>query len=72
MYPATMSQTMPRPKRSEPVPPDEIFTTSLRLPGWLYNDLNTISNEEDRSINAQMVRALREWVASHRGTDADA
>lgn len=53
---------MPRPKRSEPVPPDQAVTTSVRMPGAVYNALLAASDREDRTLNAQIVRVLREWA----------
>ncbi len=54
--------TMPRPKRTMPVPLDKPVTTSLRMPGEVYNDLMRVAEREDRTLNAQIVRALKEWL----------
>jgi len=35
----------------------------LRLPPELHAALKEIASAEDRSLNAQITRALREWVA---------
>lgn len=56
------TNTMPRPKRSEPVPPGQAVTTSVRMPGAVYNALLAASDQEDRTLNAQIVRVLREWA----------
>lgn len=58
-----MTSAMPRPRRSEPASPDESVPFSIRLPGPIYNQLNELSKEEERTLNAQITYALREWLA---------
>ena len=54
-----MLETMPRrPRNDEPVSP-----ITLRAPDELLDRLRQIADAEDRSLNAQIVRALREWLA---------
>lgn len=54
--------TMPRPRRTGPVDPDEAVTTSVRMPGSTYNALLAAADQDDRTLNAQIVRVLREWA----------
>lgn len=61
---ATMTTAVPRPKRKTPVADSDSVTFSIRLPGAVYNALDAIATREDRYLNAQIVRALREWLAS--------
>jgi hypothetical protein len=58
-----MTTTVPRPKRKDPVSADASVPFSIRLPGSLYNQFNELSKEEERTLNAQIVYALREWLA---------
>lgn len=65
-----MTTTMPRPKRKEPATADEFVPFSVRLPGPLYNKFNALSKEEERTLNAQIVYALREWFAGRGRQDS--
>jgi predicted transcriptional regulator len=38
--------------------------TTIRLPDEIHDALKRIAADQDRSFNAQLVRALREWLAS--------
>lgn len=58
-----MTTTVPRPKRKEPVAGDQSVPFSVRLPAPIYNQLNQLSTDEERTLNAQVVYALREWLA---------
>jgi hypothetical protein len=40
-------------------------TVSFRMPVVLLEQLQVIANDEDRSLNAQVARALREWLAQY-------
>jgi predicted transcriptional regulator len=53
-----MLDTMPRRSRIE----EPTTTLTLRLPTELLERLRRIAIEQDRSLNAQLVRALRAWV----------
>jgi hypothetical protein len=35
---------------------------TLRLPTELLDRLRQVADDQDRSLNAQVVRALREWL----------
>ncbi len=53
-----MLDTVPRRSRvDEPTTP-----LTLRLPTELLERLRQVADEQDRSLNAQVVRALREWL----------
>jgi hypothetical protein len=53
-----MLDTVPRRSRvDEPTTP-----LTLRLPTELLDRLREVADEQDRSLNAQVVRALREWL----------
>lgn len=41
---------------------------SLRLPGDVHEELEAIAAEEDRSLNSEMVHALRNHVRSYRSS----
>jgi hypothetical protein len=49
----------------------ERVSTNIRLPGDLYEEIKAIALREDRSLNAQMVRFLRDAVDREK-TDAEA
>jgi len=53
-----MLDTMPRRSRVE----EPTTALTLRLPSELLERLRQVSDEQDRSLNAQVVRALREWL----------
>lgn len=61
-----MTSAVPRPKRQTPVPEGESITFSIRMPGEVYNELDAVAKEEDRYLNAQIVRALREWLTARK------
>jgi hypothetical protein len=53
-----MLDTVPRRSRvDEPTTP-----LTLRLPTELLDRLRLVADDQDRSLNAQVVRALREWL----------
>lgn len=66
-----MTTVVPRRKRATPVPEGDSITLSIRMPGGIYNDLSRIADAEDRNLNAQIVRALREWVSDSKMNDAN-
>jgi hypothetical protein len=43
---------------------------TLRLPDDLHDAIAEIANQKDRSLNAQIIRALRHCVAMEKQTDA--
>lgn len=50
-----------------PIPPDdEMVAFSVRMPGWVYNKIALAAEAEDRALNAQVVRILREWAAEQK------
>jgi hypothetical protein len=53
-----MTATMPRPRRKGPATKDEFVTFSIRVPGPLYNWLDNLSNEQQRTLSAQVVYLL--------------
>jgi hypothetical protein len=67
---ATMTTAVPRPKRTEPAAADESVSFSVRFPGPLYNQINQLSKDQERTLNAQIVFAVREWLAG-RGKPQD-
>lgn len=57
-----MLNTVPRrPQSDEPITP-----LTLRVPESVLEPLREIARAEDRPLNAQIVRALREWLAERR------
>jgi hypothetical protein len=53
-----MLDTMPRRSRVD----EPTTALTLRLPTELLDRLRKVADEQDRSLNAQVVRALREWM----------
>lgn len=39
---------------------------NVRLPAEIHEELSALSSEEDRSLNGQIVHALRQWLAARR------
>ncbi|MGI9146023.1 MAG: YlcI/YnfO family protein [Chloroflexota bacterium] len=54
-----MLDTMPRRSRTD----EPTTAITLRVPTELLDRLRDVAEQQDRSLNAQVVRALREWVA---------
>ena len=50
---------------------EKIFPTSIRLPQSLKKDLETIAKNEDRSVNGQIVRMLRDAVGDYKKEHPD-
>jgi hypothetical protein len=42
---------------------------NLRLPPDMHAALKRIAEDQDRSLNAQIIRALREWLAQQRAPE---
>jgi hypothetical protein len=62
-----MLDTVPRRSRvDEPTTP-----LTLRVPTTLLERLRRVADEQDRSLNAQIVRAVREWLERYE-TDSPA
>ena len=62
-----MLDTVPRRSRvDEPTTP-----LTLRVPTTLLERVRRVADEQDRSLNAQIVRAVREWLERYE-TDASA
>lgn len=58
VYDAGMLETMPRrPRADGPTTP-----ITLRAPDEILDRIRQIADAEDRSLNSQIVRALREWL----------
>ena len=49
-------------ERRQPVQRTSI---QVRLPADLFDRIAAIADREDRSLNGQIVHALREWLAEH-------
>jgi hypothetical protein len=58
-----MSTAMPRPKRTDPASPDEQVTISIRFPGRVYNELARLSDQERRSLAAQVLYIVERNLA---------
>lgn len=61
---------MPRPKAKPAGEKTVMF--GLRLPQSLHEAIKKVADEEDRSINGQIVRALKEWLRSWEQRKKDA
>ena len=62
VYAAGMLETMPRrPRNDEPITP-----ITLRAPNEILDRLRVIADADDRSLNSQIVRILREWLAQQQ------
>ena len=46
---------------------EETTVVSLRIPKSLHQLIREIAIDEDRSLNGQIVRALREWLQFRKG-----
>ena len=46
---------------------DETTTTTIRLPGSILQALRELAASNDRSLNAEIVRVLREHVEASKG-----
>jgi len=63
-----MLDTVPRRSRvDEPTTP-----LTLRLPTRLLERLRRVAEEQDRSLNAQVVRAMREWLEDYQSDSTSA
>ena len=56
---------MPRPK-AKPAG-EETVILGLRLPKSIHAAIKRIASEEDRSLNGQIVRALKQWLKRTEG-----
>lgn len=61
-----MNTTMPRPKRKDPVLPQDEITLSLRIPGWIYNPLVELAGKERRSLTAQILHIVERQLEAER------
>jgi len=61
-----MIPTVPRPRRSEPAAPDQSVPFSIRMLGSLYNELNALSDEHGRTLNAEILFILDSYLVDHR------
>ena len=67
-YTPRMLDTVPRRSRvDEPTTP-----LTLRLPTTLLERLRRVADEQDRSLNAQVVRAMREWLENYQSRSSAA
>jgi hypothetical protein len=41
--------------------------TAVRLPEPLHSELRRVADERDVSVNHLVIRAIREWLATHEG-----
>lgn len=63
-----MLDTVPRRSRID----EPTTALTLRLPTELLDRLRQVADEQDRSLNAQVVRALREWLERYPAVDPTA
>lgn len=67
VYRGYMTAAMPRPKRKEPAPDDEFVTLSIRMLGRVYNAVSALSDQQRRTMNAQIVLMIeRQLEAEER------
>lgn len=45
---------------------EERMVMSLRMPPEVHEAMTEAAEEEDRSLNAQIVYVLRRWIAEHQ------
>jgi hypothetical protein len=45
---------------------------TVRLPTTLLERLRRVADEQDRSLNAQVVRAMREWLEDYQSRSSAA
>jgi hypothetical protein len=60
-----MLETVPRRSKADP-PREPTDPLSLRVPKTLLAALREAAFREDRNLNAQVVRVLREWVEKQK------
>lgn len=65
---AMYAGAMPRRRKDAPEP-EERVDTHIYLPRSVYDAVARAAQENDRSINAEVLQALRRWLRSH-DTDA--
>lgn len=53
-----MTQAVPRPRRKDRPTDSEYVTFSVRMPGFIYNALTDLADQERRTTNAQLVLML--------------
>jgi len=57
-----MLETVPRQRKADP-PQEQTEPLSLRVPTSVLAALRDLARREDRSLNAQVVRVFKEWLA---------
>jgi hypothetical protein len=62
-----MLDTVPKQRRGPTEGPTAPVT--LRVPVELLEEYRQVADQEDRSLNAQIVRAMREWLGGWRTRD---
>lgn len=63
-----MLDTVPRRSRVD----EPTTALTLRLPTELLERFRKLADEQDRSLNAQVVRALREWIERYQPSESAA
>ena len=58
---------MAQPKRATPL----YESLTVRFPPGMLNAIRAMAERHDRSLNAEIVRAVRIWLQRHETTDDD-